>query len=225
MAKSKNFWSKNFISLANIWARLYKSLWCGVQKVSQTDRGELDGLRKIGDGAKCQRKMFQMIKKKKFDFFVFLIKTWFFGQKIQKKGSVVLFFELQVWVRAQEIIKMYLNWEYNFFEFCFRIFFFKNVLLNKRWVKRDHDLVASASGLGEGSKIQKNFYLLEQTKKLKKNIFEFHLQKTIFCQKWSKIKIFWKKSFFRIVSECFKTWFITKILNKVFSGQSTAHLT
>ena len=48
--------SNDIFSLAHIWARLYKSLWSGgVQKTIKWKRGELDGLGKVGDSAKCQK--------------------------------------------------------------------------------------------------------------------------------------------------------------------------
>ena len=81
-------------------------------------------------------------------------------------------------MRAQKIAKNILglneqkNFRKKFFTIFFNDFFLKKrVFEQKKLEKRDHDQVALATGLSEGSKNQKKCTLLNTNKKNKKMIF------------------------------------------------------
>ena len=88
--------------------------------------------------------MIEDLKKTFFDFFVSL-KNVIFGRKIQNKRDRYVVFWATGLSEGSKIAKIYLNWvNKKLRKKCLQNFFrlFKNVFLNQKIKKRDHDLVA-----------------------------------------------------------------------------------
>ena len=119
----------------------------GVQKTSKRDRGELDGLRKVGDGLKRgkyntsnDRENF-FLKKIFFEFF-FIKKRDFWTKNSEKRGPLCCPLSYRAEWGLKKSQKIYLDWmnkkifEKIFLQFFFRIFFLKNVFLNQKIRKK-----------------------------------------------------------------------------------------